>query len=127
MIKKSIVLLINLLAGFLILAILLAATPGHASSSQQRGQGEVQVNGDYHVSVSFELDKQTPDRIREVSLEVLSMKNLDPTAEIQISLDEGDSWHKCMFSSGKIWKCVFQTADLPLVEHIYSVRVVIKS
>lgn len=127
MIKKGIVLLINLLAGFLILAILLAAIPGHASSNQQRGQGEVVVTGDYQVAVSFELDEQTPDRIREVSLEVLSMKNLDPTAEIQISLDEGNIWHKCTFVGGKIWKCVFQPADTPMVEKVNTVKVVIQS
>lgn len=127
MIKKGMVILINLLAGFLVLAILLNATPGQASSIQQRGQGEVVVTGGYQVSVSFELDERSPDRVGEVSLEVLSVKSLAPEAVIKMSLDEGDNWHECRFSGEKTWKCVFQPSDMPLVETINSVKVVIKS
>jgi len=127
MFEKGLLVLIKLLAGFLISAILLTAIPGEASTIKQRTQGEVLITGDYQVLISFTLDEQQPDRIGAVILKVQSAEDLDPGAAVQISLDEGDSWNKCTFSSGRIWKCVFQPGDAPMVEKIDRVKVVIKT
>ena len=93
-----------------------------ANTNERGGHSQVNISG-YIVDISIKINKENPERVAAILLNVSAPNGKDTANVVQISLDDGETWGHCNLLWGQSWQCEFISNAEPFVADIENLQI----